>query len=127
MIAGCPEKDETKAEGEAKTEAEQPASVEDLAAGAKEEVADQEAEMEADAGAVADAEVEAMLAKADAFDGTTDKIVSKCVQCALAMDGDPEFATEAFGYTLHFCSAHCKETFEEDTTKAILAMEIPED
>jgi YHS domain-containing protein len=58
-------------------------------------------------------------------DGVTDKVVSKCLGCALAMDGSSEHALETSGYTLHFCSAPCKTGFEEDTTKAILALNIP--
>ena len=80
-----------------------------------------------EAAEAASAEVEAKLAKADAFDGTEDKIVSKCPTCALAMDGKPEHALEVSGYTLHFCAAGCKEAFAKDITKSILDMEIPEE
>ena len=72
------------------------------------------------------AEVEAKLAKADLVDGTADKVVSKCAGCALAMDGKSENALKVSGYTIHFCSDGCKKGFEEDTTKSILAMTIPE-
>ena len=71
--------------------------------------------------------VEAKLAEADEFDGKTDKVVSKCASCALGKDGKSEHALEVSGYTLHFCSADCKTGFEKDTTKAILALKIPED
>ena len=71
--------------------------------------------------------VEAKLADADKFDGTSDKVVSKCASCALGMDGKSEHALEVSGYTLHFCSEDCKTGFEKDTTKAILALKIPED
>ncbi len=71
--------------------------------------------------------VEAKLAKADQVDGTTDKIVSKCPACELAMDGKSEHALQVSGYTLHFCSEKCKTEFEKDTTKSILDLKIPED
>ena len=72
------------------------------------------------------AAVEAKLAEADRLDGKSDKVVSKCASCALGMDGKSEHALEVSGYTLHFCSAECKTRFEKDTTKAILALTIPE-
>ena len=73
------------------------------------------------------AAVEAKLAEADTFDGKTDKVVSKCASCELGMDGKSEHALEISGYTLHFCSEDCRTGFEKDTTKAILALKIPED
>ena len=73
------------------------------------------------------AAVEAKLAEADEFDGETDKVVSKCASCVLGKDGKSEHALEVSSYTLHFCSADCKTGFEKDTTKAILALKIPED
>ena len=83
--------------------------------------------VEAEKGVDADttAALEAKLVKADALDGVTDKVVSKCPSCALAMDGSSAHALETSGYTLHFCSAPCKTGFEKDTTKAILALNIP--
>lgn len=81
--------------------------------------------------AAADAKVkmkiEAKLAKADSFDGKSDKVVSKCLSCGLGMDGSDEHAVKVSGYKLHFCSADCKAGFEKDTTKAVLALKIPED
>ncbi len=72
------------------------------------------------------AAVEAKLADADEFDGKTDKVVSKCASCALGKDGKSEHALQVSGYTLHFCSEDCMTGFEKDTTKAILALKIPE-
>jgi YHS domain-containing protein len=112
-VSGCPKKESTKGE------ATKPA--EETAAPAK-----AMAEGEAGQPAEIQAEVETILGKADAFDGQTDKVVSKCAGCALTMDGSPDYAVTAYGYTLHMCSAHCKETFEKDPTKAILAMTFPE-
>lgn len=71
--------------------------------------------------------VEAKLAAADALDGNVDKVVSKCPSCALSMDGNSEHALQTSGYTLHFCSEGCKTRFDEDATKAILALNIPEE
>ena len=72
------------------------------------------------------AEVEAKLAKADLLDGTADKVVTRCASCALKMDGSEAHALKVLDYTLYFCSERCASTFGEDTTKSILALEIPE-
>ena len=92
---------------------------------AQKESAKEGAEVEKDTDNTA--AVEAKLAEADEFDGKTDKVVSKCASCTLGMDGKSEHALEVSGYTLHFCSEDCKTGFEKDTTKAILALKIPED
>lgn len=78
----------------------------------------------APAGADASA-IEAKLAAADAVDGTTDKIISKCPACNLSMDGSSEHELVAHGYTLHFCSAECKDHFAADVDKAIMEMQVP--
>lgn len=70
-------------------------------------------------------DVLAKLAKADALDGTTDKIVAKCSGCALRMDGSNEHVTALSGYKLNFCTAKCKKEFSKDTIKSVLAMTIP--
>ena len=70
-------------------------------------------------------QVTAKLAKADAYDGTEDKVVSKCAACALRMDGSDDYALEVHGYTMHFCSADCKESYEADSDGAVMAMKIP--
>ena len=90
------------------------------------ESAKEEVEVREDIDAVTKAAVEAKLTEADKFDGTTDKVVSKCPSCALEKDGKSEQALEVAGYKLHFCSEDCKKGFEKDTTKAILALKIPE-
>lgn len=71
------------------------------------------------------AEVEARLARADAADGAADKIIRKCASCSLAMDGTPEHALTAHGYTMQFCSDHCRDRFADDTDAAIMAMQLP--
>jgi hypothetical protein len=73
------------------------------------------------------AAVLAAVAKADAADGTVDKVVSKCVTCMLGMEGKPEFAAAWGEYTVHLCSAECKETFTKDPEKALLALKFPEE
>jgi len=98
----------------------------------KEEQASKEpAKEEVKAEKVVDADtmaaVEAKLAAADALDGNVDKVVSKCPNCALSMVGKSEHALLTSGYTLHFCSEDCKTRFEQDTTEAILALNIPEE
>ncbi len=80
----------------------------------------------AETGDSGEAGVEAILAKADAYDGTTDKVVSMCAACNLGMDGSQEHALATHGYTIHFCSPGCKGKFETDTDKAVLAMKIPD-
>ena len=77
--------------------------------------------------AVDEKAIEAKLAAADAFDGTTDKIVSKCPGCALSMDGKAEHMLEVSGYKLYFCAEECKTKFEKEANKAILALKIPKD
>ncbi|MGD2107840.1 MAG: hypothetical protein PVI86_00480 [Phycisphaerae bacterium] len=73
------------------------------------------------------AAVRAMLAKADALDGTEDKIVTRCASCRLNMDGKPEHSLKALDYTMYFCSEHCAQQFGQDLTGSILAMNVPED
>ena len=86
----------------------------------------EEVEVREDIDAVTKAAVEAKLTEADKFDGTIDKVVSKCPSCALEKDGKSEQALEVAGYKLHFCSEDCKKGFEKDTTKEILSLKIPE-
>ena len=77
--------------------------------------------------AAAQADVQAKLAAADLVDGTADKIVTRCASCALGMDGSSDHTLTVMDYTLYFCTERCATAFAEDTTKSILAMEIPED
>ena len=71
------------------------------------------------------AESLAQLAAADAVDGTTDKVVSKCLTCNLGMDGDAAHTATAGDYKLHLCSDHCKAGFEKDPAGALAAVKIP--
>ncbi len=67
------------------------------------------------------------LAAADAYDGTTDKTVSKCLTCGLKKEGSDEHAVTVEGYAVHLCSTDCATKFKEDTSKAILALQIPKE
>jgi hypothetical protein len=68
-----------------------------------------------------------ILAKADAVDGTEDKVVSRCAGCSLGMSGSEQHALKVGEYEMHFCSDGCKSGFSEDTEKAVMAMKIPEE
>ena len=54
------------------------------------------------------------LKTADAADGTEDKVATMCSGCALSMSGKAEHAVSVEGYSLHLCSAMCKEYFSKD-------------
>ncbi len=69
----------------------------------------------------------AILAKADARDGSVDKVVSKCVTCRLVMEGSPEYSVNYGGYAVHLCSEECKKAFSEDPEKALQALSFPEE
>ncbi len=71
------------------------------------------------ASALSPAQVEVKLAAADAADGRTDKVISKCASCRLGMDGDAQHASMHAGYELHFCSPECKTRFDADPDKII--------
>ena len=71
------------------------------------------------------AQVTAKLAQMDAFDGASDKVVGKCPACMMKMDGSKDHAFAYSGYTMHFCTAHCKETWEKDPSKSVLALKMP--
>lgn len=96
-----------------------------LAAGCNREESAGGVDNGASASAGSDAQVTAILARADAADGTSDKVVSKCAGCSLVMNGKAEHDLKAHGYTLHFCSGMCRDGFAKDTTKSILAMKLP--
>lgn len=72
-----------------------------------------------------DAKVLAILARADAADGTTDRVVTKCPGCSLVMNGKAEHDLKAHGYTLHFCSGMCRDGFAGNLTQSILALKVP--
>jgi hypothetical protein len=62
----------------------------------------------------------ACLQKADAYDGAEDKVVHRCPNCTLVMDGDPAYTSTIDGYTIHSCSEACKHAID---TKPALVME----
>lgn len=119
MLVGCADK-ETAAPEKPKTEAAKTET-------AKPETAKAETPKSAlpDIGALQGEGLKVLLAKADKFDGTEDKIVSKCSSCGLGMDGNAEHAVSAHSYTLHFCSDKCKTGFSKDLDKSILALVVP--
>lgn len=59
------------------------------------------------------------LDKADLADSTADKLVHKCANCALVMDGDPAHASQHAGYTFHSCSEGCKLALDADPGKVL--------
>jgi hypothetical protein len=65
----------------------------------------------------------ATLEAADLHDGTSDKVVSECSRCALAMPGDEAHSTHVGEYELHFCGNSCKAAFEADPEKGIAEMQ----
>ena len=67
----------------------------------------------------------ARLAAADAADGKTDHIVSRCATCRLGMDGVAQYSASYAGYEMHFCSAECKQTFEQDPVAVIRKLPPP--
>jgi hypothetical protein len=66
------------------------------------------------------------LAAADAYDGESDHVVSKCLTCGLRMKGSDDYAVTVEEYTVNLCGPECEAKFKKDTTKAILALQIPE-
>lgn len=66
-----------------------------------------------------------LLAKADALDGQTDKIVSRCASCALGMDGSEEHSLRVGEYTMYFCKEDCQQAFDQDVAESVLAMKVP--
>lgn len=69
-------------------------------------------------------EMTVVLARADAVDGQSDKVVSKCASCALGMDGSSDHTLHVGEYTMCFCSDHCKQAFSEDIPKSVMAMDL---
>ena len=63
---------------------------------------------------VVDAAVLEALKTADAADGTEDKVATMCSGCALSMSGKAEHSVSVEGYSIHLCSAMCKEYFTKD-------------
>lgn len=70
-------------------------------------------------------EMAEILAKADALDGQSDKIVSRCASCALGMDGSKEHSLRVGEYTMCFCRDDCQQAFSKDVSQSVLAMQVP--
>ncbi|MCP4592089.1 MAG: hypothetical protein GY842_15250 [bacterium] len=126
LSAGCPKEGDTavKPATEAETAAEaKPAAPAKVESPVPQETTAQ-GEVKIDPAVLT--QVEGKLAGADAIDGTMDKVVTRCASCRLSMDGSSENLLKVAGYSMHFCTAGCKERFAADTAKLILAMEYPE-
>jgi len=64
----------------------------------------------------------AALVRADAADGKEDHLVAKCILCQLHMNGQEANAATLGNYTVHLCSAYCKQQFEADPSQALNAL-----
>jgi hypothetical protein len=73
---------------------------------------------------VASAAMVAILEKADAADGTTDKVVSNCVTCGLDMKGSADHAAQVGDYEVHLCSEKCQSHFNEDPEAAVTGLDL---
>ena len=69
--------------------------------------------------------IAAKLVAADLLDGKADQVVTKCAGCALRMDGSHEHALAVNGYSMQFCSSHCREEFAKDTEAKVIALAVP--
>ena len=121
LVLGCGEKEEKTT-----TEPVETTAMEVVQEAEPEAKADPAPAATIEIGPEVQVKVVAQLAAADKVDGQVDKIVHRCASCALGMDGKSEYALEVSGYTLHFCSGHCKEGFAENAPQSILDLKIPE-
>lgn len=71
------------------------------------------------------AAIMATLNAADAFDGTVDKVVTKCASCALMMDGKPENKADVAGFEMHFCSTACQESYQTNAKGRLETLKVP--
>ncbi|MHC5209597.1 MAG: hypothetical protein ACYTG2_02640 [Planctomycetota bacterium] len=78
----------------------------------------------ADAGGAVGAAMLAVLEKADAADGTTDKVVSNCVTCGLGMKGSADSVAKVGDYELHLCSDKCLGHFNENPETALTSLKL---
>jgi YHS domain-containing protein len=69
------------------------------------------------------AKMTAVLAALDTADGTTDMNVTKCM-CGMDVEGSKQTA-QVEGYTMNFCSASCKDTFQANPAESVMAMGTP--
>lgn len=73
-----------------------------------------------------DADSEALLARADALDGSSDHVVAYCPGCGLAMEGSADYPMHAGDYEMHFCSDSCRDRFAAHGAESIAALEVPD-
>jgi hypothetical protein len=59
---------------------------------------------------------------ADAADGAEDKVVHKCLGCALGMSGKAEHSLDVDGTTLHMCSVGCKTAVSKDVKARLIEL-----
>jgi YHS domain-containing protein len=65
---------------------------------------------------------DAVLATADALDGTVDHVVvMDCPGCA---DDAASHTSDSHGYELRFCSATCKSTFDADPSVGLAVLTL---
>ena len=69
------------------------------------------------------AKMTAVLSALDAADGTTDLNVTKCM-CGMDVD-DGKQTAQVEGYTMNFCSASCKDTFQANPAESVMKMGTP--
>ena len=62
------------------------------------------------------------LVRADAADGSTDQVITRCAGCALHMDGSADHNLEVGGFDLHLCSAACKKRFASDLSVSLASL-----
>jgi hypothetical protein len=65
------------------------------------------------------------LATLDPLDGSADHVIAACVGCGLAMEGSPEHPLVVGEYTLHFCSAECRDQAAKDLEATLEMVEVP--
>jgi hypothetical protein len=61
----------------------------------------------------------ACLDTVDQADGTANRVVHKCANCALVMEGDPKHASTVAGYTFHSCSDTCKPALDANPGEVV--------
>jgi YHS domain-containing protein len=69
------------------------------------------------------AKMTAVLSVLDAADGTTDLTVRKCM-CGMDVEGSKQ-TVQVEGYTMNFCSASCKDTFQANPAESVMKMGTP--
>ncbi|HMO04910.1 MAG TPA: hypothetical protein PKC67_05350 [Kiritimatiellia bacterium] len=66
----------------------------------------------------------AVLAYADAHDGTVDLVVEDCANCRLGMKGKASITAKLQEYSLHCCAEHCREAVERDPERVLAKIKV---